>query len=298
MKKRDAIRLVILIVCSAIMILHRPWSLFHPEFYFEDGYIFNAHRDSLRAFITPYQGYYHTLPRMVAWMTSSAFLYAWLSFAGTIVVLLNLFSERIQIGEVQKCCMVLLASCIIPTEALFNVAYFQWILGIGVVTLFLKERPTTTLQAIGDIVLICIAGLSSVFVFILFPLFLFYRRDLLFVWLVTTIIQLSAVSSISPVAGHINLLRLLSVTSHRIIDQVYRIQGHSIIVGVLYGGLATIVLYCGWRSQYILFFVLIHLIFLVVAVPRIGEGLNSGERYYFFPCLMLLWGVVLIVPKK
>jgi hypothetical protein len=65
--------LIILVVSILYIVIYRFGFLIQPEFFREDLWIFNAQRESLLAFITPYNGYYHLIPRIVAAITDSPY---------------------------------------------------------------------------------------------------------------------------------------------------------------------------------------------------------------------------------
>src|SRR5579859_3430800 len=55
-----------------LLIAQKPWALSTPQLWAEDGcvHLLDNEQLGLRAFLTPYRGYLHTLPRLIAWLAS------------------------------------------------------------------------------------------------------------------------------------------------------------------------------------------------------------------------------------
>ena len=82
-------RILIFSACIIIMIGNRPDFLFHPKFWAEDTWIFSPQHSSIVAFITPYAGYQQFVPRVIATLTNSPTVYAWISFIASAFVLVS-----------------------------------------------------------------------------------------------------------------------------------------------------------------------------------------------------------------
>jgi hypothetical protein len=275
--------------------------LIQPDFWFEDAWVFNDGRYSLLSFITPYSGYYHLIPRIIAYLTSSAAVYVWSCLLGSILILINMFSDRLKYSEFQKYCMVL--SIAVVAKIPFLVAYFQWFLVVAAITLLLKTKPITAWQWVGDSLIVITTGLSSIFIIILLPFIFLYRRDLLFIAIVTAVIQATAVLFL-PMGGYsADALRFVMTIPYRVIAEPLGITNYIWIANIIYIGLITMFLYFGRNIKEICLFVTIHFAFLLSALPRLSykcfkpDVFNSGDRYYFIPILMLTWSLILIYPK-
>lgn len=66
-------------VAAVCLALRKPWALLTPQLWAEDGSIFLVQDEQLglAAWFTPYNGYLHLLPRIVAWVTSRTLDVAW-----------------------------------------------------------------------------------------------------------------------------------------------------------------------------------------------------------------------------
>ena len=94
----------VLAVFAILLFLRKPYALLVPQLYAEDGTIFLAQNDlvGLRAFLEPYMGYLHTLPRLIAWTASRLLDPAWwpafynvTAFALWLAVIARTFSPRL-----------------------------------------------------------------------------------------------------------------------------------------------------------------------------------------------------------
>jgi hypothetical protein len=67
------------LAAAVLLALRKPWALHTPQFWAEDGSIFMTQDDLLgpRAFLVPYNGYLHLLPRLVAWIARHVADVAW-----------------------------------------------------------------------------------------------------------------------------------------------------------------------------------------------------------------------------
>src|SRR5258707_268432 len=95
-----------LALSALLLVLRKPWALYAPQFWAEDGSVFFS-RDVLmgvRAFLKPYQGSLHLLPRLVAWVASHSADVAWwpgiynaAAFIGMLGVFVRLASPRLDL---------------------------------------------------------------------------------------------------------------------------------------------------------------------------------------------------------
>jgi len=294
--------LIILVVSILYIVIYRFGFLIQPEFFREDLWIFNAQRESLLAFITPYNGYYHLIPRIVAAITDSPLLYTLISFGITCVVFINLLSSRIKIKDNIKCTMILslaLVSTVCP-EVLISISYLQWFLAVALITLLIKEYPKTKWQFVGDNLLILIVGLSSIFAIILIPLYILCRKDLLITICITTVIQLTGIISMPPFVHSVDIAHYIFIIPHRTIGQVLGISNLLIWVNIFYYSILLILLYYGRNIKEVYILIVVHFLFLISAMPRLSENFftidwfGGGDRYFFIPSLMLFWSGALV----
>lgn len=167
-----------LLVLAALLFLHKPHALHTPQLYAEDGSIFLAFNDlhGARAFVEPYMGYLHALPRLVAWSASRLLDPAWwpafyngVSFLIWVAAIARTFSSRLALPGKP---WLVLAFVVGPQtgEVLFHITNVQWITAILLVQQALITRPTTWGQRTGDGLIVLLAGLTGPFVIALAPL--------------------------------------------------------------------------------------------------------------------------------
>jgi hypothetical protein len=177
--------------CAAlllILITRRPEMFTRPQLWAEDGAIFfvGADVDGARAIITPYAGYYHLLPRLLAAAIApapAAWIPALYSAASITVVLLlaaAFFSPRIPLPWKPA---LALSFGVVPHqgEAIGILTNVQWVSSLGLVWLLLADDAATRRQRVSDALAAIGLGLTGVFSAILAPLFLVravHRRTL------------------------------------------------------------------------------------------------------------------------
>src|SRR5882724_10575378 len=93
---------------AGLLALRKPWALYAPQFWAEDGSIFFSQNDQkgVRAFLEPYQGYLNFFPRLVAWIASHIADVAWApaiynaaAFLGLMAVFVRLASPRLDLPQ-------------------------------------------------------------------------------------------------------------------------------------------------------------------------------------------------------
>lgn len=176
-------KLVVKIVSvSAIMILllaRVPEVLTTPQFWADEGSSF--FRDALcyghDALFTHYSGYYHVIPRFIAYLVSFAptlyapSLYIASSFMITAVVLSLILSDRLNLP-----CKYLLAISLVLVphdgEVFANLTNIQWILAIGVFVMVFMEPAKQKLALLFDAIFVTLAGLTGPYIVTLLPVFI------------------------------------------------------------------------------------------------------------------------------
>lgn len=171
---------------AALLALRKPDALLTPQFWAEDGSVFLIENDQLgpAAFFTPYMGYLHTIPRLVAWLSARLLDPAWwpacynfAAFAIWLAVIARTFSPRLSLPH--KPWLALLVFVGPQTgEILFNLTNVQWIAAFVLVQQAIIARPLTRAQHLGDLALLALIGLTGPFVVAVLPLFVWrWWRD-------------------------------------------------------------------------------------------------------------------------
>lgn len=161
-----------------IFILRIPDVVRNPQFWAEDGSIFFRQNfcDGAAAIGKPYAGYFHLVPRLLAWV-AGAFRPTWVpafyiavALILTGVVLYLLQSPRLALPLIP---LLGLAIVLSPTglETYGNLTNIQWFLALGVLALILMQLPESKFVIILEAAFVAIAGLTGPFVLLLLPVF-------------------------------------------------------------------------------------------------------------------------------
>jgi hypothetical protein len=164
---------------AALLVARKPWALSTPQLHAEDGSIFLQQNEQLgaAAILVPYQGYLHTLPRLIAWFASHTAdparwpaIYNGAAFLVTVGLLARFASPRLDVPG--KPWLVLAFALVAHTgEVLLNVTNLQWLTAFFLVQQVLMTRPATWAQRAGDFIILALAGLTGPFALVFLPLF-------------------------------------------------------------------------------------------------------------------------------
>lgn len=167
--------------CALLLFLRKPWALHTPQLWAEDGSIFLVQDEAmgLRAWLEPYNGYLHLLPRIIAWIASHTADVAWwpaiyngLAFALNVGVFVRLASRRVELPL--KAGLMLAFVLVVGTgEVLINVTNLQWLTAFYLLIQLFTAPAQTWRQRTTDLALLGIVGLNGPFPILLWPLFAF-----------------------------------------------------------------------------------------------------------------------------
>jgi len=163
----------------ALLVARKPWALHTPQLHAEDGSVFLQQDDQLgtAALLVPYQGYLHTLPRLVAWLASHTADPAWwpaiyngASFLITAALLARFASPRLDVPG--KPWLVLAFALVAHTgEVFFNATNLQWLTAFFLLLQVLMAPPATWAQRAVDLMILVLIGLTGPFAIVFLPLF-------------------------------------------------------------------------------------------------------------------------------
>lgn len=171
---------VLTLVVCAIACVRKPDAWLNPQLWAEDGTVFvrDAWLLGPRAFIEPYAGYLHLLPRMAAatarlvpvLFVPHVFL-LW-TLVPVVLVCLYLSSPRLPLVARERLVLAaLVAFPPAPGEVLLNVTNAQWILGFVFVVLLLVRTDENRAFLWLDAPVVCLAGLTGPFSLVFAPFF-------------------------------------------------------------------------------------------------------------------------------
>lgn len=166
------------LACTLLLALRKPWALYSPQLWAEDGSIFLIQAEQLgwRAFIEPYNGYLHLLPRLVAWIAHLTAdpacwpaIYNGLAFTISAALFARIAHPRVDLPA-KPGLMLALVLVVGTGEVLINVTNLQWLTAFFLVLhVFTSPAPTLAAQ-IRDLTLLGIVGLNGPFAIVFAPL--------------------------------------------------------------------------------------------------------------------------------
>lgn len=311
-----------LALAAVLLFLRKPHALTHAQLWAEDGSIFLSFNDAfgLQAFLEPYMGYLHTLPRIVAWAAPLALDPLWwptfyngVAFAIWVAVLARIFSPRLDWPGRP---WLALALVIGPHtgEVLFNITNLQWVTALVLLQQAVIRPPITWPQRLGDLALLALLGLTGPFVAILGPLFLWRwwrdrRRDNLVVLLFAAAGAVTQLVLILRTGPHFTFPpfdagRFGGILAQRLI--VWPLVGDHLAVSFRSAAtgwvlLALLAAFLAWTlrphpRRHLRLPVAAALVFLLVALVSRSrpdtwsyDNLVFADRYFFLPRVLLLW---------
>jgi len=173
-------RLTVLLLCFLILLYREPDGFINPQFWAEDGKIFFQQNLILgfSALLEPYSGYLHLIPRLISYLTGflpisfAPALYNFSALVITLFIINYLFSSRIHLPFKP---LLAIAVVLVPYngEIMMSLTNIQWFLPILLILLIIQDKPNTKNQLLLDTLMISAIGLTSPFVALFLPLFIF-----------------------------------------------------------------------------------------------------------------------------
>jgi hypothetical protein len=187
-KKRIPYASAIALLAACLLFLRGIPRLRDAAFFAEDGQIFfaQAHNSGLAAFLKPYAGYLHLIPRILAALlapfpvTATPALYAVAAFLVHVVMLTPALSARLDWiipGQVLRAVLYALL-CLLPPqwEIIGNVTNLLWVGGISLVLLMLSDDPRTGAGRVCELAALVALGLSGLLIVFIAPWFVWRWR--------------------------------------------------------------------------------------------------------------------------
>jgi hypothetical protein len=170
---------LLVLACAALLAARKPWALHTPQLWAEDGSIFLVQDEQMgvHAWIEPYNGYLHLLPRLIAWTARQAADPAWwpaiyngLAFALSVALFARLASRRVALPA--KAGLVLALALVVGSgEVLINVTNLQWLTAFFLIGQLFLQPPAGIAARLTDLAVLGIVGLNGPFALLLLPAF-------------------------------------------------------------------------------------------------------------------------------
>jgi len=323
-----------ILLFSLILFLRRPDAFLNPQFWAEDGVIFfkECYYYSFSSAYTPYAGYLHFIPRIIALISNkligvrlSPFFYNTCALIIYIAVVINVYSRRVNLNNK---ILYILSLCLVPcygNEIFMNVTNIQWFTGILIIVILIKREPSSQfgnipLQWASDIMQLLLAGLTGPFIVILLPLYairLYIQRNIhsLVVGVVagiTSIIQLGFLLATSNEASNygISVNYILKFFEFKVAYQYFfgwlnYSDKCAYFYLIAYISLITYILKLIYSSKNrnSLIFISCHFLFIGATLIRMkGDpvifNIIGGNRYLYIPYVMLSWVLISEINKS
>jgi hypothetical protein len=170
----------------ALLVARKPWALLTPQLWAEDGNVFLLQNDQwgAHAFLVPYRGYLHFLPRLIAWFASHVAdvahwpaIYNGAALLVTVALFARMASPRLDLpGKPWLVLAFVLAAN--TGEVFLNLTNLHWLTAFFLLQQVLIARPATRGQRLGDLALTLAIGFTGPFVLVFLPLFVWrWWRD-------------------------------------------------------------------------------------------------------------------------
>lgn len=182
-KKRIPYASAVAVLAACLLFLRGVPRVRHAAFFAEDGQIFlsQAHNCGLAAFVEPYAGYLHLIPRIIAALlepfpvTAAPVLYAIAALLVHVVMLTPALSARLDWvipGQVLRAVLFALL-CLLPPqwEIIGTITNLLWVGGISLVLLMLSDDPRTRAGRVCELAALLALGLSGMLMVFIAPWF-------------------------------------------------------------------------------------------------------------------------------
>jgi hypothetical protein len=182
-KKRISYASVVAVLAACLLVLRGIPRLRDAALFASDGEIFlaQAHNNGLAAFLKPYMGYLHLIPRIVAALldpfpvTAAPVLYAVATLLVHVAMLTPALSARLDWiipGRMLRALLFTLL-CLMPPmwEVLGNISNLIFVGGISLTLLMLSDDPRSGAGRVGELVAVAALGLSGPLIALFVPWF-------------------------------------------------------------------------------------------------------------------------------
>lgn len=171
-----------LLVVLGILAWRKTDAFLNPQFWAEDGTVFfqQAYGGGFESLWTTYAGYYHLLPRLIAWLATFApfeIIPAIYNFAALLAmwsVVMMLHSPRLQLRWPLAFSLPLVLVPHFTGEVFMNLTNMQWPLAILLLLTVLQEEPRSWRGFCADALILFWVGLSTPLIVLTLPI-LFVR---------------------------------------------------------------------------------------------------------------------------
>ncbi len=187
-KNRLSYATVVAVSAACLLFFRASLRLQYAALHHEDGQIFlsQAHNMGLAAFVQPYAGYLHLIPRIIAALLepfpviAAPALYAIAALLVHMAMLAPALSARLEWiipGQMLRAVLFALL-CLMPPmwEVLGNIANLIFVGGISLLLLMLSDDPRSDAGRVGELAAVAALGLSGPLIVFFVPWFVWRWR--------------------------------------------------------------------------------------------------------------------------
>jgi hypothetical protein len=326
-----------IVIAILILVVRKSDSLSNPQLWAEDGGVFFAQQYEYgpASIFTPYAGYLHIVPRLIAILADLFFSYAnipavynYTCLFITIIVIAHCFSPRLQLPFKS---LLALSIVLVPqslNEVFLNITNLQWILCILLILTLLKDAPNKkygnyTLQVISDFIIIIFAGLTGPLLIFMFPFFAWklvhikktYGYTLLMTAFCIVLIQLCYLvpsTEIVQEGSMFNLDIYISIFGRKLFGGLFfgrsLVKSNPILITISALAFFAILLYLSYKKSPKNMQIL-KIVFMILSISAAILGsviarynfspfvmtISSGCRYFYVPHVMVAWSLILCI---
>lgn len=165
------------VLVAVVLAIRRPDSILHPQLWAEDGPIFLQQQIELgwRSIFTPYAGYLHLVPRLIAWISGELvpLQYVPLAYNMLTLVVSSAALSRLSISTLPSGMPWLLtaAAVVVPHggEIFVNVTNVQWLLALPLLVIIMEDRNGRACRIWVDSLVVLVMGLTGPFSLLFLP---------------------------------------------------------------------------------------------------------------------------------
>ena len=167
-----------LLAVTAILFWRKPDAFLNPQLWAEDGVIFfqQMYLEGARSLALTYSGYYHLVPRLVAWLAEAAqyryvpAIYNLAGLGGTWAVVAMLHSPRLGLPAPFLYSLPLVLVPHFTGEVFVNLTNVQWSLALLLLLTVLQDPPEKPRHLGIDALILVLAGLSTPLAVVVVPI--------------------------------------------------------------------------------------------------------------------------------
>jgi hypothetical protein len=323
---------LVLTAAAVILFIRKSDALLNPQFYAEDGRIFflQQYTKGASAILTPYAGYLHFVPRLIAFVADSVFpysaipaVYNYSSLFIALLVVSSVYSPRLAVRHKS---LLALAIVLVPEDGgvvFLTFTNIQWILAILLIIVLLKEPPdrkygSIVLQYVSDLIAIIFCGLTGPFSIVLVPFFIWKLvRDRKWPQLLNIVAVVAAASvqlifvAMEPkqfprqlAQGHVDAHTLTAIFGQKLfgslfVGDILPYQISPFILGFAFCVTIVLLLYLAFpTSRFVYMCIGLQLLITAGCIFRHRADAESlvppvmNSQYFYIPHVLLKWSLI------